>query len=102
MFFGGNDLDILETCGPQTVGHELRRALDIRAMLGQSTDARDAQETLQFIKKSFFVGLDKRVCGCRHDFSLRWQGTSRTPKPVRDPRQGTGGSACLTRGERPL
>jgi len=66
MLGGGDDLDILHAHVAQAVGHELRGALDIAAVLGQRADAGNAQELLQLFEEPAVILFDKCVCSFGH------------------------------------
>jgi hypothetical protein len=60
MFGSGDNLDVLQPGDAQAVGHKFRRPLHVRGMFGQSTDAGNAEESLQFLKEPVLMMFDER------------------------------------------
>ena len=55
MLAGRDDLDVLHARVAQAVGDELGGALDVRRVLGQGADARNADEFLQLGEQAVAV-----------------------------------------------
>ena len=62
---GRNHLDVFQASGAQTAGDEFSRAVDIRFVIGQGTDARNAQQVEKLVEQSTFVRAHKFLDGGR-------------------------------------
>ena len=67
MAGGGNHLHVLHAHSAQSAGDELGGAADVGGVIGQGTDAGNAEELLQLVEEARAVRLDKDVGSLRHN-----------------------------------
>jgi hypothetical protein len=67
MSRGLNDFNVFETRFAQAVSDKFSRAPDIGSMLGQGTDAGNAKESFQLVKKAVLMSFDECVGGLGHN-----------------------------------
>jgi len=58
---GGDDLNVFQPRGSQAAGDETSGLLDVRLVLGQGADARNAKEGIQLLQEPASLLLDKCI-----------------------------------------